>query len=827
MVQNCIPFGDNVTYDFTGFIYRDVPPFVLVPGASISFDLGSPNDVDVRRNIYFAVANVNPTAPATCSDSEPTQNVAAVSWTQVVSDSQIPSNPQGNFVQGDFELTYLAEASFGFPGGGLIVGFGGSPPGAYADFNCDQVLSITDCADPRGVFYGRFCSKPDLTLGTLDDTTSGCGGIHASLGGMIIVSLDSCGDGLLDIGEQCDDGNTMGGDGCNAGCQIETCYTCSGEPSTCMVAADGTACSDGQFCNGTDTCSSGACTSHGGDPCVGGAECNDVCNEVADNCAATVSTPCTDDGNECTDDICDGAGACVHAGNFAFCDDGMFCNGSDFCSGGSCSFHFGDPCVFSSECNNVCDEGVDMCTPTLGGTPCSDDGTVCTTDACDGLGACAHPPVASGLPCPDEGNECTTDQCDGTGVCGHPPIASGTPCTDDGNECTDDECNGAGLCGHPALMNGTVCDDSDACTQTDQCQSGTCVGSNPIVCAAQVCRAGGTCDPDSGTCTSCPAGYSAGGGGCQKTYAIAESQLDNQPNFCGAADRYSDCSSMPFGFHWTDTGDGSVGAVTRVDVQFDTGVDCSGITHSVGMNATPIGTYPTADQCTCGPAHTTRLFADADTTTYAKGGMNAVSITTNSCSGLSADADGAFATVTVTYADPGFQPELDTGCRSAAKSKLKYKRNATNDAKDKLKWKWVKGDATTQSEFGDPTAGAGYELCVFAETSGSLALLVEAGVPASAMLWSALGTSGYKYRDPAAGQEGIKGILLRGGADAKSKISVKGKGAGLSNPTLPLAPATTGIRVQLTNTASGLCWESAFPLSGITADDHSISASAP
>ncbi len=32
-----------------------------------------------------------------------------------------------------------------------------------------------------------------------------------------------CGNGLVEAGEQCDDGNTISGDGCSAGCQIEYC----------------------------------------------------------------------------------------------------------------------------------------------------------------------------------------------------------------------------------------------------------------------------------------------------------------------------------------------------------------------------------------------------------------------------------------------------------------------------------------------------------------------------------------------------------------------------------------------------------------------------
>jgi YVTN family beta-propeller protein/cysteine-rich repeat protein len=57
-----------------------------------------------------------------------------------------------------------------------------------------------------------------------------------------------CGDGIVDTaaGEQCDDGNTVAGDCCSPTCQIDP---------------DGTSCSDGDVCNGEETCHAGRCQS--------------------------------------------------------------------------------------------------------------------------------------------------------------------------------------------------------------------------------------------------------------------------------------------------------------------------------------------------------------------------------------------------------------------------------------------------------------------------------------------------------------------------------------------------------------------------------------
>lgn len=53
----------------------------------------------------------------------------------------------------------------------------------------------------------------------------------------------TCGNGLVEAGEQCDDGNTFGGDGCSCSCAIESGWVCEGALSTCCAEAG--ACGDG------------------------------------------------------------------------------------------------------------------------------------------------------------------------------------------------------------------------------------------------------------------------------------------------------------------------------------------------------------------------------------------------------------------------------------------------------------------------------------------------------------------------------------------------------------------------------------------------------
>jgi len=57
----------------------------------------------------------------------------------------------------------------------------------------------------------------------------------------------------------CDDGNAVDGDGCDATCRVEPCFTCTGDPSVCAPSADGAPCDDRSVCTAGDTCHAGVC----------------------------------------------------------------------------------------------------------------------------------------------------------------------------------------------------------------------------------------------------------------------------------------------------------------------------------------------------------------------------------------------------------------------------------------------------------------------------------------------------------------------------------------------------------------------------------------
>jgi cysteine-rich repeat protein len=120
-----------------------------------------------------------------------------------------------------------------------------------------------------------------------------------------------CGDGVVDPGEQCDDGNTKNGDCCSSTCQAEAL-------GASCTDTDGNGCTAAQ-CDGAGACkqdmnrpAGAACTDTDNNSCTA-AQCdgNGFCDQ---NVFKVVGTGCTDtDGNPCTSAQCDGSGTCVQS----------------------------------------------------------------------------------------------------------------------------------------------------------------------------------------------------------------------------------------------------------------------------------------------------------------------------------------------------------------------------------------------------------------------------------------------------------------------------------------------------------------------------------
>lgn len=181
----------------------------------------------------------------------------------------------------------------------------------------------------------------------------------------------SCGDGVPDFGngEDCDDGNSVAGDGCEGECSF-----------TCATDAD---CTDGDNCDGTD-----------------------ICHPITHVCIVEPPLTC-DDANACTVDSC-AANMCSHAPLDAD-GDGVFPEAGG--CGGDCADHNGavfpgasgfatDPYCTEASCppgvlsfDYNCDGVEEAELLTLAGTctvlpdaSCSGDGWILRVPGCGELG---------------------------------------------------------------------------------------------------------------------------------------------------------------------------------------------------------------------------------------------------------------------------------------------------------------------------------------------------------------------------------------------------------------------------------------------------------
>lgn len=203
----------------------------------------------------------------------------------------------------------------------------------FVDLRPEQVVEVTyvqHCA-PRScgdgiVNAGEFCD--DGNTDDRDDCLSSC-------------EFATCGDGFIRAGvETCDDGNTLGGDGCNWACQIELCGNGTLEPP--------------------EQCDEGAANSD---------TRPDACRT---NCRyATCRDGVLDDGEFCDDGNADPNDACVYC-RWAECGDGVLHRGVEECDDGNL--------VNSDACKNDCslpsfDVGLEITPP----QPLPPDSTILTS----------------------------------------------------------------------------------------------------------------------------------------------------------------------------------------------------------------------------------------------------------------------------------------------------------------------------------------------------------------------------------------------------------------------------------------------------------------
>jgi hypothetical protein len=363
----------------------------------------------------------------------------------------------------------------------------------------------------------------------------------------------------------CFDGNPCTGDACapTTGCVFETIPGSCNDDNICTLndacdngncVGEWVLCDDGNPCtqDACDTLSAGCTFTPLIQPCTDGNPCTvgDLCDALGD-CIAGDPKTC-EDGNPCTSDLCNGeSGECEQTPNLNPCDDNNACTIADACAEGTCSGSSatcddGNPCT-----DTICDPNIGCLHPPLSDIDCDDDevcttsdqcaggecwgepvncddGEVCTDDSClDGTG-CVH--VGNAAPCED-GDPCTSDDqctagtclpgnslceckvdadcdplndanlCNGTLHCDHDSFpwscevdpATVIICADDPEDCIVPSCEPAtGDCPTTILLPGSDCSDKNACTTDDACVGATCFGG-----PAPNCFDGNVCTDDS------------------------------------------------------------------------------------------------------------------------------------------------------------------------------------------------------------------------------------------------------------------------------------------------------------------------------------------
>lgn len=235
-----------------------------------------------------------------------------------------------------------------------------------------------------------------------------------------------CGDGKLDVGEACDDGWLVNGDGCNGLCQIEANWTCPNPGQPCLKTSR---CGDGRVTS-DETCDDGNTVD--GDGCSG--DCQKIesgwkCRVPGKPCAPLCGDGLLQGGEECDDGNTMNGDGCSGTCRI---EPGLLCPGVD--AGGSCDGGglpvCGDGIVSPDE---ACDEGGDP-----GKNPHNDDSAYggCTT-ACT-LGPYCGDGVRNGSEeCDDgAGNGVSYDQVGCTFTCTRPHYCGdGIVDTDRGEVC--------------------------------------------------------------------------------------------------------------------------------------------------------------------------------------------------------------------------------------------------------------------------------------------------------------------------------------------------------------------------------------------------------
>jgi hypothetical protein len=172
----------------------------------------------------------------------------------------------------------------------------------------------------------------------------------------------------------------------------------------------------------------------------------------------------------------------------------------------------------------------------------------------------------------------------------------------------------------------------------------------------------------------------------------------------------------------------------------------------------------------------------------------------------------------------GFSPLGN--CRTARRSKLVI-RDKSPDKRDKLVWKWIKGETPIfpdGGDFGRPSGTTGYALCVYDAGNNFVMQLgvLPGGTCGAKPCWKEKRSflppepppilRAYQYRDARKPplSDGIDKLLLKGDIEikppGKSKILVRAKKENVPDPGLVLVDPVVVELINSDSDDTGICW---------------------
>ena len=408
-------------------------------------------------------------------------------------------------------------------GSQILCGTNSSCSGGACTCNSGYVDCDSNAAN--GCEAATSASCPVCITGTTESCTiGGCSGARTcNLSGQwgLCSKADAC----------C--GISCGTISCPSGASGSCSKTCSaGVCQSCTLNCTETSCSDGidndndglkdsadpncnscvgqadksqpQGCNGNSMCCGSSCAAL---PTNCG-ECKTtqyICSQTNEVCGnASSSTSCTDDGNPCTYDLCNGSGSCSHANKAAgtSCGTGKACN-----SGGQCL-----PTTETSCIDNIDNDGdglIDCRDPDCTAISCG----TCTYAACNASTHqwyCANSTSSTtcgAQDCDYLDTSCrnytdVTKYCSGGGVCGsascsvYTNVSSGTSCGT--KTCPQSYCVGSTPYTYQASC-------SKTCNGSGSCNDCTCTATQGTACSGNTYCSSGSCVTCSSSQVSDPA----------------------------------------------------------------------------------------------------------------------------------------------------------------------------------------------------------------------------------------------------------------------------------------------------------------------------------